>query len=88
MTDTPGEPYCHRTYNAIRGMVDDMKTSITIRVDPQLLAAARQCALRENRTLTNFIETVLQRRVAEVGERLPGRADTTGPREDTSTDAR
>ena len=42
-----------------------MKTAITVRVDAALLVEARRCARLENRTLTNFIETLLQRRVAE-----------------------
>jgi hypothetical protein len=36
-----------------------MKLSITIRIDPEMLANARKCAKQENRTLTNFVETVL-----------------------------
>ena len=51
-----------------------MKTPITIRVEAGLLAAARRCAAEENRTLTNFIETVLRRRVEEMRpEQSPGR---------------
>jgi hypothetical protein len=42
-----------------------MKTPITVRIEAELLAEARQCAQAENRTLTNFIETVLRQRVAE-----------------------
>ena len=41
-----------------------MKTAITVRLDPDLLAAARQQARQENRTLTNLIETVLRDRIA------------------------
>ena len=41
-----------------------MKKPVTVRVDPELLAAARRCAREENRTLTNFIETVLRQRIA------------------------
>jgi len=41
-----------------------LKTAITVRVDADLLIEARRCARLENRTLTNFIETLLQRRVA------------------------
>jgi hypothetical protein len=40
-----------------------MKTPITVRVDPVLLAATRRRARQENRTLTNFIETVLKDRL-------------------------
>ena len=40
------------------------KRPITIRVDPTLLAAVRHRAREENRTLTNFIETILRQRVA------------------------
>jgi hypothetical protein len=43
-----------------------MKTAITVRVDASLLIEARRCAKLENRTLTNFIETLLQRRVTEL----------------------
>jgi hypothetical protein len=39
-----------------------MKQPITIRLDPELLAAARICAKEENRTLTNFLETALKER--------------------------
>lgn len=42
-----------------------MKKPITVRVEPELLAEARRCAIQENRTLTNFIETVLRRRIDE-----------------------
>jgi hypothetical protein len=41
-----------------------MKQTITIRIDLELLASARKCAKQENRTLTNFIETVLKERIA------------------------
>jgi DNA phosphorothioation-dependent restriction protein DptG len=40
-----------------------MKQAITIRIDPELLAYARARAKEENRTLTNFLETVLKERV-------------------------
>lgn len=39
-----------------------MKQAITIRLDPDLLAAARVKAKEENRTLTNFLETALKER--------------------------
>lgn len=39
-----------------------MKQPITIRLDPELLAAARIRAKQENRTLTNFLETALKER--------------------------
>lgn len=43
-----------------------LKKPLAIRIDPELLAAARDCATHENRTLTNFIETVLRRHIEEV----------------------
>jgi hypothetical protein len=43
-----------------------MKKPITVRVDVGLLAEARRCAMQENRTLTNFIETVLRHRIDEM----------------------
>jgi hypothetical protein len=56
-----------------------MKQPITIRLDPELLANARICAKEENRTLTNFLETVLKERFKASGgartskQRLEGR---------------
>ena len=47
-----------------------MKTPVTVRIEACLLAEARRCARLENRTLTNFIETVLQRRVSEMAPDL------------------
>ena len=44
-----------------------MRKTITMRFDPDLLAKARLQAARENRTLTNFIETVVRQRVADPG---------------------
>jgi hypothetical protein len=38
-----------------------MRESMTIRLDPGVVAAAKRRAQRENRTLTNYIETVLRR---------------------------
>lgn len=42
-----------------------MKKAVTVRVDPDLLDAARVCAAREHRTLTNFIEMSLRGRIGE-----------------------
>lgn len=40
-----------------------MKQVVTFRLDPGLLAKARHSAQRENRTLTNFVETLLKQAV-------------------------
>ena len=40
------------------------KSAITIRVEAELLAAARDRAAVENRTLTNYIETLLKQALA------------------------
>jgi hypothetical protein len=40
-----------------------LKQLVTFRLDPGLLAKARDSAQRENRTLTNFVETVLKQAV-------------------------
>jgi hypothetical protein len=42
-----------------------MRKPITMRFDPDLLVQARRQAFRENRTLTNFIETVVRQRVTD-----------------------
>jgi hypothetical protein len=38
-----------------------MRKPMTIRIDTEILAAAKKRARRENRTVTNYIETVLRR---------------------------
>ncbi len=43
-----------------------MHKPITMRFDPELLAKAKLKAAWESRTLTNFIETVVRERVADV----------------------
>ncbi len=40
-----------------------LKQVVTFRFDPGLLAKARDSAQRENRTLTNFVETLLKQAV-------------------------
>jgi hypothetical protein len=40
-----------------------VKQVVTFRLDPGLLAKARHFAQRENRTLTNFVETLLKQAV-------------------------
>ncbi len=37
-----------------------LKTPVTVRLNPDLLAEVRQSAARDNRSLTNFIETALR----------------------------
>jgi hypothetical protein len=39
------------------------KTPVTVRLNPDLLADVRQSAARDNRSLTNFIETALRERI-------------------------
>jgi hypothetical protein len=41
-----------------------MRKAVTLRLEPSVLAEARSCAEKENRTLTNFIETAVKWRVA------------------------
>ncbi len=47
-----------------------MKHPITLRVDSDLLLAAKRCARVENRTLTNFVETVLRQHIATADSNL------------------
>jgi hypothetical protein len=42
-----------------------MKQPITFRLDAELLAEARARAVVENRTLTNYLETVLKQHMAD-----------------------
>jgi hypothetical protein len=39
------------------------KTAVTVRLQPDLLAQVRESAARDNRSLTNFIETALRERI-------------------------
>ena len=38
-----------------------MRRSVTMRMDPEVLQAAKRKAVRDNRTLTNYIETLVRR---------------------------
>ena len=55
-----------------------MKKAITFRLQGELLVAARDCAVREHRTLTNFVEVSLRDRIglaaAEVAKPRPSKA--------------
>ena len=48
-----------------------MKKLVTFRFDPDLLERVRETARAENRTLTNFVETVLKRSVDPAYPRDP-----------------
>jgi hypothetical protein len=55
-----------------------LKKLVSFRLDPDLLARARTTARRENRTLTNFVETVLKTAIdgaspAQTTSTKPGR---------------
>ncbi|MCJ2061063.1 DUF6364 family protein [Methylobacterium sp. J-048] len=41
-----------------------MRRPLAIRIDGEVLAAAKLCARQDNRTLTNLIETLLRERIA------------------------
>jgi hypothetical protein len=43
--------------------VAQLKTPVTVRLNPDLLAEVRQSAARDNRSLTNYIETALRERI-------------------------
>ena len=56
-----------------------MKQPLSLRIDADLLAAARDCARQDNRTLTNFIETALITHIAAMTanrvDSAPGRSN-------------
>ncbi|WP_193560490.1 hypothetical protein [Dankookia rubra] len=54
-----------------------MRKPITMRFDPDLLVQARHLAARENRTLTNLIETAVRQRVIASSSEVPRRASIT-----------
>ena len=48
-----------------------MKKLVTFRFDPDLLAKAKKAADRQNRSLTNYVETVLKQAVDERSGSVP-----------------
>jgi hypothetical protein len=50
-----------------------IKKPITVRMDPELLAQVRLSAARDNRSVTNFIETALRRQLEPEAPAHPGR---------------
>ena len=56
-----------------------MRKPINMRFDPDLLALARIQAARENRSLTNFVETAVRQRVANHRPAAARFDDRTGP---------
>ena len=79
--------YCKPQGTSLRGYDErsrghGLKKPLAIRIDADILAATRDCARRDNRTLTNFIETALLRRIEEmIGEApVPGTATRKGPK--------
>jgi hypothetical protein len=59
-----------------------MKKPVTFRIDQDLLEQARRSAQAENRTLTNFVETLLKTKVASSGQpERPADDQTTPPRD-------
>lgn len=62
-----------------------MKKAVTFRFEADLMTEVRRCAELENRTVTNFIETLLKERVA-LGQADRGRgARPTAPVRMSST---
>jgi hypothetical protein len=53
-----------------------VKKPITVRMDPELLAQVRLIAERDNRSLTNFIETALRQQLPLANKRTSGPART------------
>jgi hypothetical protein len=56
--------------------VGQLKTPVTVRLKPDLLAEVRQSAARDNRSLTNFIETALRERINGVSRSRPASGST------------
>jgi hypothetical protein len=54
-----------------------LKTPVTVRLNPELLAEVRESAARDNRSLTNFIETALRERIEVSSNRARVRSPPT-----------
>jgi hypothetical protein len=61
------------------------KTPITVRMDPALLEQVRLDAARDNRSLTNFIETALRQRLADSSARRSRKSATSRTMTETAT---
>ena len=59
-----------------------MKKPVTFRIDQDLLEKARRSAQAENRTLTNFVETLLKSKVTASGQPERPADDQTAPPRD------
>ncbi len=46
-----------------------MKQSLTVRLQPESIDAAKSCAVREHRSLTDFMEASLMARIGDVTSR-------------------
>lgn len=57
-----------------------MKQAVTMRLDGQLLAKAKLLAEQEHRTLTNFVEALIKRRVSQSQSPNPPEISDAGPR--------
>jgi hypothetical protein len=55
-----------------------VKKLVSFRFDPDLLDKARRSAEAENRSLTNFVETVLKRSIDPDDRDDPGRTQPVG----------
>ncbi len=63
-----------------------MKKLVTFRLDPGLLDQVRLKAQAENRSLTNYVETVLKRSVDGAGPQIASHARIARPTIKTPTD--
>jgi predicted HicB family RNase H-like nuclease len=57
-----------------------MKKPVTMRIDPELLSKAQEAARRDNRSLTNLVETILRRHVENIDESSGGGVHSQGQR--------
>ncbi len=65
-----------------------MKKAVTFRIDRDLLEQAKQSARLENRSLTNFIETLLKARIDPGAPVLAAQDERSWSQSDASADAR
>jgi hypothetical protein len=69
-----GQP--SHTFELVEG---SMKKLVTFRFDADLLEKARKSAQAENRSLTNYIETIVKRSTDRAQDTVTSRADTVSP---------
>ncbi len=62
---------CQHTNTPPQAMSPTKTATLNLRIDPAIKEAVRQAALREHRSVANFIETLIRHHCEDVGISIP-----------------